>query len=70
MQAATARLNEGDLEETIALVRQVSGAYQGAFAGWLQDAQARVGADALVRRIDRSVTALARELPRTDDQGH
>ncbi len=64
VQSATARLNDGDLAETIALVRQVSGAYQGAFAGWLQDAQARVNADALVRRIDRSLTALARELPR------
>lgn len=64
VQAATARLNEGDLEATIALVRQVGGAYQGAFAGWLQDAQARATADALVRRIDRTLTALARELPR------
>ena len=64
MQSATARLNDGDLEAAIGLVRQVTGAYQGAFAGWLQDAQARVIADALVRRIDRSTTALARELPR------
>lgn len=64
VQGATARLNEGDLAAAIVVVRQISGAYQGAFAGWLKDAQARVSADALVRRIDRSVAALARELPR------
>jgi hypothetical protein len=63
VQAASARLADGDLEEAVASIRQITGTYQGAFAGWLQDAQARVNADALVRRIDRTLAGLARELP-------
>ncbi len=64
VQAAAARLADGDIEEAIVRIRQVDGAYQGAFAGWLEDAQARVTADALVRRIDRTLAQLARELPK------
>ncbi len=64
VKAAAARLADGDIEEAIVRIRQVDGAYQGAFAGWLDDAQARVTADALVRRIDRTLAQLARELPK------
>ena len=64
VKAAAARLADGDIEEAIVRIRQVDGAYQAAFAGWLDDAQARVTADALVRRIDRTLAQLARELPK------
>ncbi len=64
VQAAAARLAEGDVEEAVARIRQVGGTYQSAYAGWLEDAQARVNADALVRRIDRTLAELARELPK------
>ncbi len=64
VQGAAARLAEGDLEEAVARIRQLGGTYQSAYAGWLEDAQARVNADALVRRIDRTLAQLARELPK------
>ena len=64
IQLASARLAEGDLEEALARIRQISGAYQPAFAGWMEDAQARLRADALVQRVDRDLAKLVKDLPR------
>lgn len=63
VQAAAARLAEGDIEDAIARITQVGAPNDAAFAGWLEDARARVTADALVRRIDRTLGRLAHDLP-------
>ena len=49
---ATAAFDGGDLAGAVELVAQVGAPHQEALADWLEDARARVAADALVRRLN------------------
>ncbi len=36
-------------------LKQITGPYEQVFAGWIEDAQARMAADAIVKRVDEAV---------------
>lgn len=60
LQTASARVAEGDIAGALEATRKVGGDYKPVFATWVDDAQARVAADALAERVSDMVTVALR----------
>lgn len=60
LQTASARVAEGDIAGALEATRKVGGDYKPVFATWIDDAQARVAADALAERVSDMVTVALR----------
>jgi hypothetical protein len=60
LQTASARVAEGDIAGALEATRKVEGDYKPVFATWIDDAQARVAADALAERVSDMVTVALR----------
>jgi len=55
VRAAAANVADGNYAGAIEQLRQISGPYEQVFAGWIEDAQARMAADGIVKRVDEAV---------------
>ncbi|MEJ0018131.1 MAG: hypothetical protein WDN25_16485 [Acetobacteraceae bacterium] len=56
LQSASTRLTDIDLPGAVEQTRQIGEAFRPLFASWLEDAQARVAADALAEKVSDQVT--------------
>jgi hypothetical protein len=52
---ANGQLGSGDLAGAVATVQMVGGAHQEALVDWLEDAKARVAADAVTQRLNDQI---------------
>ncbi len=60
LRSASERLADADVAGALAQTRQVSDPDRPAFAGWIDDAQARVAADSIAERVSETVTQALR----------
>jgi hypothetical protein len=56
LHQASAQLGSGDMAGATATLQTIDGAVQEALADWLEDAKARVAADAVVQRLNDQIT--------------
>lgn len=57
---AGASVADGNYAAAVEQLRQIGGSHEQAFAGWIEDAQARVAADLIVRRVDETMARALR----------
>jgi hypothetical protein len=60
VRTAAASLADGNYQIAIDQLRQITGAYEQVFVGWIEDAQARLAAESIVRRVDEAVSRALR----------
>ena len=63
LHEASAQLGSGDLAGATATLQTIGGTAQEALADWLEDAKARVAADAVVQRLNDQITRGVVEAP-------
>ena len=60
VRAAAANVADGNYAAAIEQLKQITGPYDQVFAGWIEDAQARMAADSIVKRVDEVVDRAVR----------
>ncbi len=60
VRAAAANVADGNYAAAIEQLKQITGPYEQVFAGWIEDAQARMAADSIVKRVDEVVDRAVR----------
>lgn len=60
VRGAAANVADGNYTAAIEQLKQITGPYEQVFAGWIEDAQARMAADSIVKRVDEAVDRAVR----------
>ncbi len=60
VRAAAANVADGNYAAAIEQLKLIAGPYEQVFAGWIEDVQARMAADSIVKRVDEAVDRAVR----------